>query len=161
MWGGGIGRHLFNRQTTEEAVVWLPLENRGDATSLLSGLTIVSAALHTLFSIDFAVRERCNQLKSHCCGLAVKWKYEIIFLSSQSARRPPTKRGHFACRECCRLMPPKRLNCLMNLSQTAQSCFEHLLPDCVTIEEAMQKRFIPFKNPASFHKCTNKIRPGR
>lgn len=28
---------------------------------------------------------------------------------------------------------------------------------CLTIEEAMQKRFIPVQKPASFHKCTNKM----
>lgn len=47
----------------------------GDATSLLSGFKICSAALHTLFSIELAVQNRFNQLKWHCCRLAVKWKY--------------------------------------------------------------------------------------
>lgn len=47
---------------------------QGDATSLLSGFRICSAALHTLFSIELAVRNRFNQLKWHCCRLAVKWK---------------------------------------------------------------------------------------
>lgn len=92
----GIGRHLFNRLNTEAESA--PTGNGGDATSLLSGFTIISAALHALFSIDLAVRNRCNQLKSHCCRLAVKWKYEIIFPSSQSPKRPHETRP-FACGE--------------------------------------------------------------
>lgn len=48
---------------------------QGDATSLLSGFKICSAALHTLFSIELAVQNRFNQLMWHCCRLAVKWNY--------------------------------------------------------------------------------------